>query len=202
MKTTIETKVLQAALHASATKDIRHYLNGVYVNFKTATRFTCAGTDGHMLFAGIGKTDEFDTNDDLSGLSLIIPNEVIKKLDKKKPFVTFESVGDNRYILDDQIFTAIDGTFPDIGRVIPASLDSSQSAPSQYNPEYLVRAQKALNAYYSKKATQTYPLFQRGNESGIMHNGANSAQVVIMPIRDSFYDKNAGAVQPFNRDYL
>ena len=202
MKTTIETKVLQAALHASATKDIRHYLKGVYVNFKTDTHFTCAGTDGHMLFVGIGQTDQLHTNDDLSGLSLIIPNEVIKKLDKKKPFVTFESLGDNRYILDDQIFTAIDGTFPDIGRVIPETLDSSQSAPSQYNPEYLVRAQKALNAYYQNKANKTYPLFQRGNESGIMHNGTNDAQVVIMPIRDSFYDKHAGAVQPFNRDYL
>ena len=90
MKTQIETKALQAALHASATKDIRHYLNGVYVNFKTATKFTCAGTDGHMLFACIGQIDEYDTNDDLSGLSLIIPNEVIKKLDKKNFFVTFE----------------------------------------------------------------------------------------------------------------
>ena len=202
MKTQIETKSLLAALNCSATKDIRYYLNGVYVNFKTATKFTCSGTDGHMLFVGIGQIDEYDTNDDLSGLTLIIPNEVIKKLDKKKFFVMFESLGDNRYILDDQIFTAIDGTFPQISRVVPETLNDSEIAVSSYNPEYLARAQKALNTYYQNKASTTYPMVQRGNLAGIMHAGSNECQVVIMPISNSFYDKKIGKVQPFNRDFL
>lgn len=202
MKTTIETKAIFAASITAAQKDIRYYLQGVYVNFKTASRFTCAGTDGHMLFVGIGHIDEIEGNDDLTGLSLIIPNEAIKKMDKKKPYVSFETLGDSRFIIDDQIFTAIDAKFPDIGRVIPATLDTSEIAPAQYNPEYLVRAQKALNTYYQNKAGTTYPLVQRGNNCGIMHAGANDAQVVIMPIRDSIYDKNVGTAQPFNRDYL
>ena len=201
MKTQIETKSLLAALNCSAIKDVRFYLQGVYVNFKTATRFTCASTNGHMLYVSIGQIDDV-SNDDLSGLSLIIPNDAIKKLDKKKNYVVFEVLGDNRYILDDQIFTAIDGKFPQISRVIPETLNDSEAAVSNYNPDYLVRAQKALNAYYQNKASTTYPMFQRGNESGIMHNGSNDCQVVIMPIRDSFYDKRAGAVQPFNRDFL
>lgn len=202
MKTQIDTKSLLAALNCTAVKDIRFYLQGVYVTFKTRARFTCSGTDGHMLFVGVGFIYEQEDNDDLSGLSLIIPNEVIKKLNKKKDYVNFEVLGDNRYILDDQIFTAVDGKFPDIGRVIPDKLDASAQSPSQFNPELLVRAQKALNTYYQNKAGTTYPMVQRGSESGVMHAGSNACQVVIMPIRDSFYEKNTGTVLAFNRDYL
>ena len=201
MKTQIETKSLLAALNCTAVKDIRFYLQGVYVNFKTAERFTCSSTNGHMLYVSIGQIDNL-YNDDLSGLSLIIPNEVIKKLDKKKDYVNFEVLGDNRYIIDDQIFTAIDGTFPQISRVVPETLNDSEIAVSSYNPEYLVRAQKALNTYYQNKASTTYPIFQRGNASGVMHAGSNECQVVIMPINTTIYDKTIGKVQPFNRDFL
>jgi len=201
MKTQIETKSLLAALNCSATKDLRSYLNGVYVNFKTAERFTCASTNGHILFVSIGQIDNL-YNDDLTGLSLIIPNEIIKKLNKKKLFVVFESLGDNRYILDDQIFTAIEGKFLQISRVVPETLNDSEIAVSNYNPEYLARAQKALNTYYQNKSTTTYPMVQRGNLAGIMHAGSNECQVVIMPISNSFYDKKIGKVQPFNRDFL
>lgn len=201
MKTQIETKSLLAALNCTAIKDIRFYLQGVYVNFKTPERFICSGTDGHMLFVGLGQIDNL-YNDDLSGLSLIIPNEIIKKLNKKKGYVHFETLGDNRYILDNQIFTAIDGKFPQISRVIPETLNDSEIAVSSYNPEYLARAQKALNTYYQNKSTITYPIFQRGNASGIMHAGSNECQIVIMPINTTIYNKTIGKVQPFNRDFL
>ena len=200
MKIELESKVLQAALHCTATKDIRFYLQGVNIKFFSKLQFTASGTNGHILFAGVGQAFEVDAPVDATGLTLIIPNEVIKKLDKKKPFVLFESLGDNRYILDDQIFTAIDGTYPDIGRVIPSIIDSAQT-PSTFNPEYLVKAQKALNTYYGLKPTTCYLLHQRGDDSAIMHAGGNDAQVIVMPIRGHTLSGH-DSIQPFNRDYL
>ena len=200
MKIELESKVLQAALHCAATKDIRYYLQGVHIKFFSKLQFTASGTNGHILFAGVGQALEIDDPVDATGLSLIIPYDVVKKLAKNKAFVYFETLGDNRYILDDQIFTAVDGTYPDISRVIPPVIDSAQT-PSTFNPEYLVKAQKALNTYYGNKPTTSYLLHQRGDDSAIMHAGGNNAQVIVMPIRGHVLAGH-DSIQPFNRDYL
>jgi len=200
MKTTIQASILHASAHCSAVKDIRHYLQGVHVKFFSKLQFTASATNGHMLFVGVGQAVEVSDSVDLTGLSLIIPIDVVKKIDKKKTLINFEVLGDNRFILDDQIFTPIDGKFPDISRVVPAVIDSEQK-PSTFNPEYLVKAQKALNTYYGSKADTCYLLHQRGDESAVMHAGADDAQVVIMPLRPHVLAGH-NAIKPFNRDYL
>jgi len=88
----INANALRAAVHCSATKDIRHYLNGVYVNFKTEERAVVAGTDGHCLFVGIAETK--DTGE-LLGAALIIPNDALKKLDKRAQTVELTKIGEH-----------------------------------------------------------------------------------------------------------
>ena len=196
----INANALRAATHCAASKDIRHYLNGVYVKFKTEERATVAGTDGHCLFVCLADTQNVG---DLLGTALIIPNDALKKLDKRAQTVELTKIGENAFRLGDIVFTPVDGTFPDIGRVIPdeSIIASREIKPAIYNPDLLVRARKALQTYYSTKLDSVFQFAQYGDDCGIMHSGENCAQVVIMPIRANGV-QGSEAVQPFSRDYL
>jgi len=196
----INANALRAAVNCSATKDIRHYLNGVYVNFKTEDHATVAGTDGHCLFVCLADTQDMG---ELLGTALIIPNDALKKLDKRAQSVELSKIGENAYRLGDIVFTPVDGTFPDIGRVIPdaSTIASREIKPAIYNPDLLVRARKALQTYYGTKPTAVFQFAQYGDDCGIMHAGEHVAQVVIMPIR-AHGVQGSECVHAFNRDYL
>jgi hypothetical protein len=197
----INASAIQAAQHCAAAKDIRYYLNGVYVNFKRGDQATVAGTDGYILFAGLaslqGQTPSSDPHAWV-GHSFIIPIEVVKKLDKKTAIYELRAIGDGQYCLNGVIFKPLDGKYPVISRFIPSHDDMQKpQETSNYNPDLLVRATKALRAYYNAKPTTCYDIHQRGDSSGVMHAGENCAQVVIMPINNKI-----GSIQSFNRDYL
>lgn len=197
----INANAIQAAQHCAAAKDIRYYLNGVYVNFKRGDQATVAGTDGHILFAGLASLQGQTPSSDpyaWVGHSFIIPIDVVKKLDKKAAIYELRAIGDGQYCLNGIVFKSEDGTYPDISRVIPSNEDLEKpQEPSHYNPDLLVRATKALRTYYGARPTTCYDIHQRGNSSGVMHAGENCALVVVMPMRSNF-----GAAQSFNRDYL
>ena len=196
----INANALRAATHCAASKDIRHYLNGVYVKFKTEERATVAGTDGHCLFVCLADTQNVG---DLLGTALIIPNDALKKLDKRAQTVELTKIGENAFRLGDIVFTPVDGTFPDIGRVIPdaSTIASREIKPAIYNPDLLVKARKALQTYYGTKPTAVFQFAQYGDDCGIMHSGGHVAQVVIMPMRDNGVE-GSECVHAFNRDYL
>lgn len=200
----INAAAIQAAAHCAAAKDPRSYLNGVYIKIKRNDYATVAGTDGHILFVGLAAIASETADTSLwSGLELIIPLDIVKKLDKKTYAYDLRYIGAGRFIIGDQVFTPLEGKYPDIGRVIPThdQITAEEQKPAVFNPDLLVRAQKALQTYYSSKKDTTYALYQRGDSSAIMHAGENCAQVVVMPIRAA-YVNNQGKVQGFNRDYL
>lgn len=206
----IDAKPIRAALHCAANnKDLRTYLAGVYIKFKDApagVKATVAGCDGHILFVALASAwSHSDDNapKEWAGASIIIPSDVIKKLDKKADEYDFEQISANVYKLDGIVFEPLDGTYPDISRVIPDSTTLSAREPKAalYNPDLIVRAQKALQTHYGTKPTAVFQFAQYGDDCGIMHMGENSAQVVVMPIRANGVNGSA-TVQPFNRDYL
>ena len=200
----INAAAIQAAAHCAASKDPRSYLNGVFIKVKRGDYATVAGTDGHALFVGLAAIASETADTTLwSGLELIIPLDIVKKLDKKAHAYDLRYIGGGRFIIGDQVFTPLEGKYPDIGRVIPThdQITAEEQKPAVFNPDLLVRAQKALQTYYSAKKDTTYALYQRGDSSAIMHAGENCAQVVVMPIRAA-YVNNQGKVQGFNRDYL
>lgn len=181
MKITIQASAIRAAVVCAAKKDIRYYLQGVHVNVAHRDYATVVGTNGHILFAGRAGVDNLEGA--LSPFSLTIPLDVAKKIDKKAAAVVLETLPDNSYMLDGMRFTPIDGRYPDYSRVIPrADQPQTEDTPSQYDYELLSRGNDALNAYYGGKS-KVYPIVQRGNDSGVMHNGENVAVVVVMPMR-------------------
>jgi hypothetical protein len=206
----IDAKPIRAALHCAAdSKEIRTYLAGVYIKFKDApagVKATVAGCNGHILFVALaGAWSHSDDNapKEWAGAALIIPLDVIKKLDKKADEFEIEQLSANVYKLGGIVFEPSEGTYPDISRVIPSNeqLSAREIKPALYNPDLIVRAQRALQAHYGTKPNAVFQFAQYGDDCGIMHMGENSAQVVIMPMRANGVN-GSETVQPFNRDYL
>jgi hypothetical protein len=182
MKISIQASAIRAATICAAKKDIRYYLQGVYINVAHRDYATVCGTDGHVLFAGRATIENMAG--DLLPFNMIVPLDVVKKIDKKAHAVILELLPDGTYLLDGTRFTPLDGRFPDYKRVIPRmdQIQTAPVAPGNFDYALIVRGNDALNAYYGGK-TKVYPLEQRGNDSAVMHNGENVAVVVVMPMR-------------------
>ena len=200
MKITLKTSVLRAALICAAKKDIRYYLQGVCISINGPDVAMVYGTDGHILFAGQCPIDVIDAPE-AYGFQIIIPSDTIKAIDKKSEFIDFETIeggAKDYYLLGDARFQAIDARYPDISRVVPArDAFSFGQTISYFDPELLVKGNEALAVYYGAKKGKVFPLSQRGDYSGAIHNNQNDAVVVVMPMRN-----DAGNYQGLNPDFM
>jgi hypothetical protein len=157
------------------------------------------GTDGHILFAGQSPIEVIEAPENY-GFDLIIPSDTIKAIDKKADFVTLvtiPSLPKDYYVLGNTSFQAIDARYPDISRVVPARDAFSELKVSYFDPELLVKGNEALAMFYGAKKGKVFPLSQRGDYSGAIHNNQNDAVVVVMPMRN-----DAGIYQGLNPDFM
>jgi hypothetical protein len=199
MKITLKTSVLRAALICSAKKDIRYYLQGVCVSINHPNIAMIYGTDGHILFAGQCPIEVIDAPASY-GFQIIIPSDTIKAIDKKAEFIDLETIeggAKDYYLLGNARFQAIDARYPDISRVVPSRDLFTELKPSNFDPELLVKGNEALAMFYGAKKGKVFPLHQRGNDSGTIHNNQNDAVVVVMPMRSDI-----GTYQGLNPDFM
>ena len=199
MKITLKTSVLRAALICSAKKDIRYYLQGVCVSINNPDVAMVYGTDGHVLFAG-QSVIVCHVAPQNYGFDVIIPSDTIKAIDKKSEFIDLETIeggAKDYYLLGNARFQAIDARYPDISRVVPARDAFSELKVSYFDPELLVKGNEALAMFYGAKKGKVFPLSQRGDSSGAIHNNQNDAVVVVMPMRN-----DAGIYQGLNPDFM
>jgi hypothetical protein len=193
---TINQNALDALLLIAGKKDIRHYLNGVYIEFD-ATTTRVIGCDGHKL--GIYQV----ASDNNSGAgSIIIPRETIEKLPKKAGSLIFSNIEGNRWRIDAQncavYFTPEDAKYPDFRRVVHGLQTAGTSGVAGgFNLEYLNQFEKCGNLLAGNK-------LRVGNRLRLHHNGDAAALVllncvdgfagVVMPLRDSI--GSTGALFP------
>jgi len=198
MKITLKTNVLRAALICAAKKDLRYYLQGICVSINHPNVAMVYGTDGHILFAGQCPIDVIDAPASY-GFQIIIPYDTIKAIDKKSEFIDLETIDGQKdyYLLGNARFQAIDARYPDISRVVPSRDSFSELKPSNFDPELLVKGNEALAMFYGAKKGKVFPLHQRGNDSGTIHNNQNDAVVVVMPMRSDI-----GTYQGLNPDFM
>lgn len=186
MELSLRKSDLKAAFICSATKDIRYYLTGIYLEYSPHANgvandgiMTFAGTDGHILFAGTAPA-VFEADPQSAPFWMIIPSDAVKAAIKtKNDMVILRSLPDGRYTLGDTIFAPIDAKFPDFRRVIPASVSGETG---HYDPALLVRGNDALCEYFGSKK-KVYRLNNNGKDAGIMCGDSRDAVVVVMPIR-------------------
>ena len=174
----------QAAVHAmhllTADKtDMRYDLQGVH--FKVRGDYaTLTATDGRL--AGIKRCHVTSNSAPLEAVEFIMPTELVKKLKPGKNdslmkiefstggrLISVETcTGRERFLGD-----AIDGRFPDMGRVVPSTVNNEIA---QFDPELLAKFQK-----YARLST--------GSKAGyivIAHNGEAGASLVSIGDPDFF----------------
>jgi DNA polymerase-3 subunit beta len=192
----VKQSTLDAMLLIAGKKDIRYYLNGVYLEWDHE-RTRAVGCDGHKLAVHY----QFIEGNAGAG-SIIIPRDVIERLPKRS------SVAYEIQIIQNQAgawaihaagvsvsFTPCDATYPDWRRVSHGIKTSGEAAG--FDIDYLVAFEKAGAILGGGKC-------RIGNRLRIHHNGAQGAIVtldgiegfagVIMPLREQV--GSAGAVFP------
>lgn len=193
----IKQSTLDAMLLIAAKKDIRYYLNGVYIEFNDQiTR--AVGCDGHKL--GIYQTARPDNR----GFGqLVIPRDVIENLPKKCDVLRFlqNDTGAGWTIntgLTTVSFTPYDDKYPDFRRVVSSIQTAGTSGVAAgYNLNYLNDFEKCGNLLGGSK-------LRMGNRLRLHHNGDAAGLVllncvdgfagVVMPLRDSI--GSTGALFP------
>jgi DNA polymerase-3 subunit beta len=164
---------LKAMSVLASKQDVRYYLNGVLVESnKSYTRMVA--TDGHLL--GIYQISETAHNDE--EFSIIVPNEVIAKLDKKDNFLSTNEHGN--WSIDGIAFTPVDGKFPDYMRVMPSNPATGESA--QFNPELITRFVKCSKLLNGSK---TPVIAHNGGSSALVDLGLDRFVGVVMPMRNN-----------------
>jgi DNA polymerase-3 subunit beta len=206
----VQQSTLDAMLQLAGKKDIRYYLNGVYIEFD-ATTTRAVGCDGHKL--GIYQAAAPDNR---GAGSIIIPRDVIENLPKKAGILTFSQVTETHWAIDTGAatikFAPCDAKYPDFRRVVqPIQTAGTSGVAAGFNLEYFNQFEKCGNLLAGSK-------LRVGNRLRLHHNGDGAALVllncvegfagVVMPMRDSVgssgalfpaeltSELTAGAVQP------
>ena len=184
---TINQNALDALLLIAGKKDIRHYLNGVYVEFNENTT-RIVGCDGHKL----GIFQVASENNSGAG-SIIIPRNTIENLPKKAGKLIFSNVEGNRWRIDAEncavFFTPEDAKYPDFRRVVhPIQTSGTSGVAAGFNLEYLNQFEKCGNLLAGNK-------LRVGNRLRLHHNG-DGAALVLLNCVDGF----AGVVMPMRDD--
>lgn len=203
MQVYIPTSALKASIHAAATKDLRYYLNGVLFEFVhndgQPLLLRLVSTDGNMLSA-FNVPLKYEEGAQSANFEFIVPIDTIKVAAKSKnKVVLLESLPDGQYSLGGVLFAPVDGKFPDWRRVTPLNYQVMQTTEiAQFDPELLLRGQKALVDFYSLSKggrLSEIRLHHNGPGAGVMHSGKNDGVIVIMP-----YRSDVGSYNGFNRD--
>lgn len=188
----IRQKDLKAVALAMAVKDLRYYLQGVYIEYNRAQTRIVA-TDGHRLHIiqteGAGMVCQ--------PISFIMPSDMVKHCIRAKgprgivdPIITlsYEGSGKIEAKLPDGssiVASATDGRFPDFGRIVRDGCTPMESEPiaQVYNQAYVSDAAEALAIYLEHRGS-TPPalgLRPRGTSCGVLASGDFLA--MIMPMR-------------------
>lgn len=135
---TLDVRHIAAAINTAASKDIRFYLNGVFVQNNIVV-----ATDGHCLSA-------FKTVESASYLpEFIIPLDAAKIIAKlKAQLVTVKLLDDNRIDIGGVVFAPIEGRFPDWRRVMgTANAEGDRVHDMHAHPEIFLKFVKIAKLF-------------------------------------------------------
>jgi hypothetical protein len=198
---TVSLATLRAARTHAAEKDVRFYLQGVYLD---TTAGKVVATDGHRLFAANARGVKSHYP------AVIVPNETIDAALKQftGEYARGKSLGavDVTVTIDESHIAigtptgsvtgkALDGRFPEWRRVVPKAEDVGEHVPAVLNTQYLADACEALSIArnISKKGAGQHAIriHMRGTDSTIVADSGADVLVVVMPLRNDLHAETA-----------
>lgn len=156
----IPLNYLKAALLHSAKQDVRHYLNGVRIEFRAPGMLYIVATDGNRALVGRMQGEElaaawFDCPQ-AADFGLTIPAETVKlALAAKSPRLALAALPDGRYTLGSQVFLPVDGRFPDWQRILPKNDTVDAVTQVDANWDLVADAQAALRVWCNNRNALT-----------------------------------------------
>lgn len=160
---------LKALLMIAGKKDVRYYLNGVYIDHK---KRLAIATDSHaLLFIKLEP-------DDIAESSVIISRNAVENAVKIKNGQM--CIGPHGHIdLGCMRSKPVDGRYPDVLRVVP---DKTSGIVAAFDPWQLNRMQEAARLINTKN--YVIKLHMNGPDAAIVNCGSN-ALGLVMPCRPS-----------------
>lgn len=184
----IPVSALAAAITHARNKDIRYYLNGVYLDFPKGR---IVATDGHRLFCG--KIERADCDPVIIPRDTVIDAVKAAKKVKGVAILLLDVREDPNKATDPrrlELVTAgvsfraaeLDGRFPEYERIIPLS---PSGEVGDYNPNYLVDADKALATFdgVTYKGMSCSKVWHNGTAGALITRAGTTAFCCIMPVR-------------------
>jgi len=174
----LKTEYFRGAVLAASTEEVRYNLNGVRVRVTKDGAWIDA-TDGHVLYTAFTPAPE-DEDWSEYDCNVIIPSKAVKeavKQAKKCEYIVFSFDGVT-ISLDDELTKPIDGTFPDVARVVP---EGTSGEPHHFNPRLLNRVADMLNK--SKKYYDRMNLHMNGPDPALCFGNDPNVLIVVMPMR-------------------
>lgn len=181
----VKASIIKAISHFAAKRDIRWYLQGIFVEIDGEDAYLCA-TNGHILAAYRTSVDARSGND--SKLSAIFPIGLFQAVKKNDVPVTL-TIGANLVSVKQTDITLsgapLAGEFPRWRKVIPSKLSGDAG---QFNPEYirdLGKVAKLIN-----ESQHNHPIIHHNGEgAAIVSLGDRDFVAVVMPMRADARDK-------------
>jgi len=174
---TINAKLLKAAQQFQGKNDVRHYLNGICISNDGNIK----ASNGHILFRaphGYGQQLGGDIIIDIKGAVPASAYTAIIDLDQKTV-----SYDDKAGTL--KRFDYIDGIYPDIDRIIPASVPKPVKEMAIAG-ELLATTAKAMNMLHGDKTRGAIYEFHGADEAIVVRSLSADhpdAIAVLMPMR-------------------
>jgi DNA polymerase-3 subunit beta len=171
---TINLRILAAAVAFASKDEARYYLNGVCLEID-ARSVTYIATDGHRMIAYRDEKMDSDSPDNLLIGKFIIPTAHCKPHKMEKDETGEAKIfGNGRltiaYDFCDVTFLPIDGIYPDWRKTVPAG--KASGALAQFNLDYLAAFKK-----FAVAVDLPNPF--------VAHNGVEAPAVVWFPSRDN-----------------
>jgi len=182
---TLNISTLKASVFCASTKDVRYYLNGVYIEIlPDDNRVDITSTDGQAL-SHFSETLEHCSFAEY--VSVIIPLETVQAVLKmqKKGFVSLSRLDEGSWQLGAVTFQPIEAKYPDYRRMIPSTnkdLSPIIEGGFQFNPELLLKCHKAIRVFTDSKHSGEI-LTEYEESKAVIHNGTPNAVCICMGMR-------------------
>lgn len=175
---TVSSSAIKSALMCASKRDIRRYLEGVYVE-KRGDHITIVGADGYVMF--VCREKAFPSDPDFA---VIIPNaDASAGITKNKSVcVDVEPMHDDIWSIGGHLFRPTEGRFPDYRKVIPTGEPSGEIG--HFDPEKLLKAFKAVSSHSGSS-----PVLQmNGRGPGIYASSNQECMALVMPLAPETLD--------------